>query len=85
MRVLLDPCHLFLKVRHSKIVLSKLLIFEVKLLGFSILFSRTVPTDSWQSKWLVVFGEGCLINSILQRSEAVGEGRICGLETTKVS
>lgn len=63
---------------------SKLFVFVVKLLGFSILSGRTIPTDSWQSKWLVVFGEGYLINSILQRSEAVGEGRICGLETTKV-
>lgn len=37
--------------------------------------------DSWQSKWLIVFGEGCLENSILKRSEAVGKGRICGLKT----
>lgn len=55
--------------------------FEVELLGFDILSSRTIPADSWQSKWLVVFGEWCLINSILQRSKAVGEGRIGGLET----
>lgn len=55
--------------------------FEVKLLGSGVLSRRTIPADSWQSKWLV-FGEGCLINSILQRSEAVGEGRICALETS---
>lgn len=54
--------------------------FEVELLGFGMLSSRTIPADSWQSKWLVVFGEWSLINSILQRSEAVGEGRIGGLE-----
>lgn len=46
-----------------------------------MLSSRTIPADSWQSKWPLVFGEGCLINCILQRSEAVGEGRIGGLET----
>lgn len=55
--------------------------FEVELFGLGMLSRGTIPADSWQSKWLVVFGEGCLINSLLGRSGAVGEGRISSLET----
>lgn len=76
MKVFLDPQHLFLKVSTLK-SWQGVNCWDSLVCYLAEQFQLTHGSQNV----FVVFGEGCLINLVLQRSEAVGEGRICGLET----